>query len=117
MVHDPASGALERNVLERRGIGEIGDQTETRFTNPRPNAVDEGELPDRRDGRLFINQLLDFSECLAALLRVELDRLLLEQLIDVGIAAVRIGAAPDDERREPRRRVAEGAAAALDDVL
>ncbi len=48
---------------------------------------------------------------------VEFDRLLIEEFVDVRIAAIGIGAALDDESSEAGGGVAEGAAAALDDVL
>ena len=52
-----------------------------------------------------------------ALLRVELGRLLTEEPIDVGIAAVGVRAARGGERLDPRGRVAGDAAQAVDDVL
>ena len=48
---------------------------------------------------------------------VELDRLLLEQLVDVGVAAIGVSAALDVERFHSGRRIAERTAAAEDDVL
>ena len=50
-------------------------------------------------------------------LRVELRRLLGEQRVDLGIAAIDVGAALDDERLQPGRGIAERAGAALDEVL
>jgi hypothetical protein len=48
---------------------------------------------------------------------VQLDLLLSKQRVYVGIVAVGIGAALDDEGFDPGRRVAEGGALGLDDVL
>ena len=43
---------------------------------------------------LFVHELLDLVEQRRALLVVEFDGLLLEQLVDVGIAAVGVGRRP-----------------------
>ena len=51
-----------------------------------------------------------------ALLVVEFGRLLLEQRVDIGVAAVDVGAAFDDKRIEAGRGIAERAAAGLDDA-
>src|SRR5947209_19593689 len=50
---------LDRNVLVGTGIGESRDQAEAGFADLRPVAVDEGQLPDRRDHGLLVHQLLD----------------------------------------------------------
>src|SRR5262245_7998234 len=50
------------------------------------------------------------------LLAIQLARLLAEEAVDVGIAAVDIDAAADDERFDSGGRVAEGAVAALDET-
>src|SRR5260370_26458868 len=112
-----ALSGLQGDVLVGRGVGEIRDQAEARFSDPRPDRVDEGELPDRRGERAPGDELLDLVQDRLALGMVQLGRLLLEQLVDVGVAAVNISATLDDKGRETRRRVAEGAAAALDQVL
>src|SRR4029077_16545397 len=52
-----------------------------------------------------------------ALLVVEFDRLLREQLVDVGIAAVGVGATLDDKGFETGGSVAEGGAATHDQAL
>ena len=48
---------------------------------------------------------------------VELDRLLLEQLVDVGVTTIGVSAALDVERFHPGRRIAERTTAAEDDVF
>ena len=45
--------ALDRDVLVGRGIGDSRDQPEPGFADPRPDAVDERQLPDRREDRSF----------------------------------------------------------------
>ena len=52
-----------------------------------------------------------------ALLRIELCRLLANEPVDVGIAAIRIGAGRGRERLDPGRRVPGDTAQAVDDVL
>ena len=89
--------ALDRDVLERRGVGKTGDQAERRFPDPRADAIEEAELPDRRVDRLLVDELLHLVEDRAALLVVELVGLLRIELVDVGVAAIDIGAALDDK--------------------
>ena len=60
----------------------------------------------------LVDQLLDPLQRGLAALGVELGGLLLEQPVDVGVAAVDVGAAGGDEGLQPRGRVAEGAARA-----
>src|SRR5437867_1652767 len=110
------SPRLEPQVLVRRGVGVVGDERQARLLHAWPVAIDEGELPDRRDHRLVVHELLDPLERRLALLPVHLARLLAEEPVDVRIAAVDVGAASGDERLEARRRVPEGRGAALDDV-
>ena len=61
-----------------------------------------------------MHQLLHPVEQRLALLVVELGGLLREQLVDLGVAAVNVGAALDDEGFQAGRGVAEGGAAAID---
>src|SRR6266566_9601881 len=84
------SRALDRDVLVWPGIGEGRDQPEPRLLDPRPKGVDEGQLPDRRKHRLVMEELLDLVQQRRALLLIQLGGLLMEQLIDVGVAAIRI---------------------------
>src|SRR5205823_4131225 len=109
--------ALERDLLVRAGIGKCRDQAEAGLADPRAEAVDERQLPDRRVDRLLVKQLLDLFEDRRALLLIEFDRLLLKQLVDIRVVAVSVGAALDHIGLQASRRVAERAAAALDDVL
>src|SRR5207245_1788529 len=50
--------ALDRDVLERRRIGEAGDLAERGFAHSRTVAVEKGEFPDRRIDHLLMDQPL-----------------------------------------------------------
>jgi hypothetical protein len=90
-------GALQGDVLVGRGVGIIRDRTKTRFSDSRPHTVDEGQLPDRRDHRVLVNQLLDLVQGRLAMLVVQLCRLFLEKCVDVWVAPVGLGPALDDK--------------------
>src|SRR5512133_3574001 len=85
----PLSG-FQRDVLVRSSIGEARDQPEAGFTDPRSVTVDEGELPDRREDCSLMDDLLHLFEDRAALLLIEFGGLLLEQLVEVRVAAISI---------------------------
>src|SRR5205809_1052659 len=53
------SPRLEPQVLVRRGVGVVGDERQARLLHAWPVAIDKGELPDRRDHRLLVHELLD----------------------------------------------------------
>jgi hypothetical protein len=107
--------ALDRDFLEGRGVSKTRNEAECRLADPGTNAVEEAELPDRRVDRLLVDELLHLIEDRCALLVVEFAGLLREEFVNVGIAAIGIGAALDHERGKPGRRIAEGAAGSLDD--
>src|SRR5580692_5007047 len=113
----PRLRPFQRDVLVGRGVGEAGYQPKPRLSDARANAVDEGELPDRRVDRPFVDDLLHLVQDRLAFLVIELDRLLLVQLVEVGVAAVDENSALDDMRFEPGRGIAERAGAGLDDVF
>src|SRR5438552_9350031 len=108
---------LELQVLVRRQPRIVGDEAEPRFRDARTHSLQEGQLPDRKDHGLDVDQLLDAMEKRLALLRVELTRLLLEEPVDVGVPPVGVGAARDHERLQPGGRVAKDAAQSVDNVL
>ena len=108
---------LERDIFEGSRVREVGDQAEPRLADPRADAVEKGELPDRRKDRALVKELLHLVQDCLALLMVEFDRLLLVERVDVGVAAIDERAALDDIGFEPGRSVAEGAGARLDDVF
>src|SRR5216683_2173743 len=98
-----SSAGLQRDVLERRGVRKVGDQAEPRLSDPGSDTVDKAELPDRRVNHPLGEYLLHLVEDCRAFLMVELSRLLLGERIDVGVAAIDIGAALHDERFQPGR--------------
>src|SRR5215510_14804589 len=89
--------ARQRHFLVRRRVGMARNQAESGFPDPRAGAVDEGLLPKRRVDRALVDELLDLVQRRCAPRAVELARLLLEQRVDVRIAAVHISATLDDE--------------------
>src|SRR5580704_7336301 len=113
----PRLRPFQRDVLVGRGVGEAGYQPKPRLSDARANAVDEGELPDRRVDRPFVDDLLHLVQDRLAFLVIELDRLLLVQLVEVGVAAVDENSALDDVSLEAGCGVAKGARTRLNDVL
>src|SRR5437867_973503 len=111
------SSALQLHVLVRRRKRVSGDHSDPRLLHPWPQPAQAGVQPDRRDHGLLMDELLDAVQRRLAPLRVQLARLLAEQSIDVAITAVNVVAAGGDEGLDSRRRVAEGATAALDEPL
>src|SRR5204863_5731109 len=79
---------LDRDVLVGRGVRKQRDLAEPGLADPRAGAVDKGELPDRRVDDPLGHDLLDLVQDRFALRAIELDRLLLVQFVDIGIAAV-----------------------------
>src|SRR5687767_12211564 len=114
---EPQLLARQRDILVRRRVGMAWDQAESRLPDTGTGAVDEGQLPKVRVDRALVHELLGLVQDRLPLLAVELGRLLLEQLVDVGIVAVDVGATLDDEGLQTRGGVAEGAAGTLNDVL
>src|SRR6516164_7483935 len=108
---------LECYVLIRSGVREACNLAKPRLPDPRAHTIDEPELPDRCKDRPLVNELLHLVQDCLALLLIELGCLLLEQRVDLRIAARDIGPAFDDECIQPGRGVAEGAAAGLDDAM
>src|SRR5207245_9789089 len=108
---------LQPDVRVGPGVGEARNGAEAGFLAARAHAVEERQLPDRRVDHALVDELLDPVQHRLAPLVIELCRLLAEQAVDVGVAAVDVGAARGDERLQPRGGVTEGAAGALDDVL
>src|SRR5690242_19045562 len=76
--------ALDRDVLERRRIGEAGDLAERGLAHSRADAVEESEFPNRRIDRFLVDQPLPLCEDRRPLLRVEFVGLQGEEFVDVG---------------------------------
>src|SRR5688572_6615381 len=108
---------LDSHVFVRRGVGMPGDQAEAGLLDARADTVEERELPDRRVNDLVVEQLLHAMENRLALLAVELVGLLPVEAVEVGVAPVRVRPARHHEGLHARRRIAERAAGALDQVL
>src|SRR3990170_2624568 len=116
---EPARGLLplQRDVLVGRRVGVAGDEAEARLLDARPHAVQEGQLPDGRVDNLIQDELLHLVQDGLAALPIQLGRLLLEEAVDVGVAAIDVVPAGDREGLETRGGVAEGPARPLDEVL
>src|SRR5215813_11156274 len=108
---------LELHVLVRAGEGKAGDEAQPRLFHPRAETAHGGELPDRREHRFVLDELLDAMERGLAALPVELGRLLPKEPVDIGIAAVHVRATRHYEGLEPGRRVAERGTRAEHKVL
>src|SRR6516162_876853 len=109
--------ALQGDVLVGGGVGEARDPAEPRLADSRSDAVDKSELPDRREDRPLINQLLHPVQDRLALLVVQLHRLLLVERVDIRVAAIDKRAALDDVGLEPGRGVAEGSGTGQYDIF
>src|SRR5262245_46160879 len=108
---------LQLHVLVGRRECPARDEPESGFRHPGPLCMDEAELPERREDRLLVHELLDAMKGRLAALSIQLDRLLAEEPVDVGIAAVHVGASRHHEVLETAGGVAERAAQAVDEVL
>src|SRR5262252_10746138 len=113
----PASLRLELDVFVGRRPGIVRDEAVPRLRDARADALQNGELPDRQEHTLVVDELLDTLQQRLALSQIELARLVLEQRVDVRIAAVGEGAARHRERFEAGRRGAEDATEPVDQVL
>src|SRR5262245_3977448 len=123
----PASGAiadltssdrgllLELEVLVGRDEWVPGDRRH--LGQPRPDPDQRGLLHDRREHRALVHELLDPVQEPFTALGIHLARLIAEERIDVGIAAVRADPTRDHEGLDARRGVAGGAAADPHQVL
>src|SRR5206468_6633247 len=85
--------ALELQLLVGRRPRIVGDEAKPGLRNPWAVRLQKGQLPDRQVHDLLVDQLLDAMQHRLALLRVELGRMLPEESVDIGIAAVGVRAA------------------------
>ena len=109
--------ALDRDVFVWPGVGEIFYQVEPGLADSGADTIDERQLPDRRDHRFLVHQLLHLLEDRSPSLMVELCGLLGRQCVDIGVAAINVGPGFDDEGVKASGSIAERAGAALDEVL
>src|ERR671930_1281186 len=91
---------LECDLLVRRRPRIVRDEAEARLGHARAVRTQGGELPQRQIYGFIVDQLLNAVQDRLAPLRIELRRLLLEKVVDVGIGAVRIHAARGREHFE-----------------
>src|SRR3984957_3748089 len=99
--------AFQCELVVRCRVWEAGNPTKARFTHARAYAIDECKLPEMRAHHALIKDLLHLDEHLGALAMIQLDRLLVEHRIKIGIAAIRVGAALHHEGLEACRCIAE----------
>src|ERR1051326_1662188 len=111
------SPARQREILVGTRIGVAGNEPEPRFLDPRADTAEERLLPQGRVDRPLVHELLNLVQRRRAPCRVEFGRLLGEQRVDLGIAAVDVDAALGDASLEPCRSVAERTALPLDEIL
>ena len=111
------SRALDRDVFVGPGIGEIRDQAEPGLADPGPAPLIKASCQIGAKTDFSCTSCCICSRIAARSLMVELGGLLRRQCVDVGIAAIDVGAAFDDEGVEAGRGIAKGAGAALDEVL
>src|SRR5262249_19199750 len=109
--------SFQSDVLIGRGECPARDETEPRFGHTGAMRVDEAELPDGSVHGLLEHELLDAMQGRLAALAIELAGLLAEEPPEVGVAAVAVRSAAHREHLEPRRRVPEGAADAVGQIL
>src|SRR5438876_5335505 len=108
---------LQLHVLVRRRERPAGDETKAGLRHARAVSVDEAQLPDRRVHGLVVDELLDPVQHRLAPLAIQLGALLPEEPVDVGITSVDVGAAGGHEGLDAGRRIPEGSADAVDEVL
>ena len=87
-----AQRCLETHLLIGAGKVEQGVQAHSRFLHARAHAMQRCRLIDRRVHDPLMHQPLDLVQQRFALAPVALPRLLAEELIDIRIAAVGVGA-------------------------
>src|SRR5882672_899853 len=93
---------FELQVLEGTGIRKALDEPRRRFVDPRPHPPGEGLLVERRDEHALGDDLLDLVQQALTFLAIQLIRLPLEEIFDLGKDAVRVGAALGEEGLDPR---------------
>src|SRR4051812_35209518 len=103
---------LQSDILERRRPRIRIDLHQPGILNARPDPARPVIIPDRREARAIVQDLLDLVQHRLAFLRVRLGQLLLIQFIHVGPAAIGIDAVARHDCRHARRGVAVGRAGA-----
>src|SRR5690349_15055771 len=96
-------GFLQAHVFPGRREVELRAQADARLFDSRADAVQSSRLENAAEHDPLIHQALDLVQERLALFPVALLRLLPEQIVDVGIAAGRVGGAADSEILDARR--------------
>src|SRR5207247_8396352 len=96
-------------------VREESDESEAGLLDARSDPVEEGELPQRREHDALVREPLDLVEQRFTTLRIELARLLDEEILHVGIPAPRVHAILHEVVLDSRRRVAVTDGARLHD--
>src|ERR1051325_911123 len=97
---------LQLQVFERRRVEMARNQSEAGLRHARTDAIEERHLEEREVEHLVVHELLDLVERRFALLAVHHAALLVEQAVDVRMAAVREHALALHERLDARGGVA-----------
>src|SRR6476661_8427018 len=103
------SRTLEPEILVGRRVGVAPDQVDPRLLDPRTDAPDKRELVDWHVGHAIVEDLLDLVQQCLPLLCVELARLTLEKVLDLGDHAGGVNPALAHVRLEASGGVAAGA--------
>src|SRR5437588_12703530 len=111
------SRTLEPEILVGRRVSVAAEQVDPGLLDPRTDAPDERELVDRHVGHAIVEDPLDLVQLRLPLLRVELARLTLEEVLDLGNHAGGVDPALAHVRLEARGGVAAGAGNTDDHVL
>src|SRR5215468_10981964 len=111
------SRRFEPEILVGRRVGVAPDQVDPGLLDPRTDAPDERELIDRYVGHAIVEDLLDLVQQRLPVLRVELARLTLEEVLDLGNHAGGVDPPCAHVRLEARGGVTASAGNADDHVL
>src|SRR5437870_12598028 len=88
--------SLQAYLFERRRPGVGIDQHQRRLLDPRADPARPDVVPDRAEPHPLVDELLDLVQQRLALAAIGHERLLLVERVDVGIAAVGVGAGTGD---------------------
>src|SRR5438094_595869 len=102
---------LELEVFVGRRVRKERDEPEPGFLHTRPDTVEEAELPQRREHHALVREPLDLLQLRFAPLRVELTRLLDEEIFHVRMTSPRVEPVLHEVVLHARGRVAVTAGA------
>src|SRR5262245_52077545 len=102
------SAFLEADLLVGCAEEVVVDQPQPRLRDARAVGVEAGDVPDGREHHSLVHELLDAMEERLASPAIELDGLLADEALDVGVAPIDVEAPGGHERVETGGRVAVG---------